>query len=220
MAIPKFRDGTTSVLFQSDAHQLVWKYFGGEESRVPEQILGFVRTRFFERHRGDHGRVDNPIGHRDLRESFSCCPREPEARTDVLPLEVPQPSDGLATSASSRTAISSPWSDRLWIAALRLSRLTTLSGTFLIESVTVHLSSPVVPFWNHCSSALVDHANSTATIPVRKIPSKVPAPPIDATGAPKSRSFRRLSRSAPMSVPTTPLMNATASRWCCEEPRK
>ncbi len=113
--------------------------------------------------------------------------------------------------ASSRTAISSPWSDRLWIAALRLSRLTTLSGTFLIESVTV-IS---VLQWFHFGTIITsshNHASRTATIPVRKIPSKVPAPPIDATGAPRSRSLRRFRRSAPMSVPTTPLMNATASR--------
>ncbi len=47
-------------------------------------------------------------------------------------------------------------------------------------------------------------ASSTATIPVRKIPSKVPAPPIEATGAPSPRTTPRLSRSAPIRVPRLP----------------
>jgi hypothetical protein len=42
-------------------------------------------------------------------------------------------------------------------------------------------------------------------MPVRKIPSKVPAPPMEATGAPKPCTPPRLSRSAPMSVPRLPL---------------
>jgi len=51
---------------------------------------------------------------------------------------------------------------------------------------------------------LVRLANSTAMIPVTKMPSKVPAPPIDATGAPRSGIFGRLSKSAPISVPRLP----------------
>ena len=39
-------------------------------------------------------------------------------------------------------------------------------------------------------------------IPLMKTPSKLPAPPIDATPAPRFRSLRRLSRSAPISVPS------------------
>jgi hypothetical protein len=96
IAISKRRDGSTLGFFQSHAGQFVWEYFRRKESRVSEQILSFVRTRFFEDHRGDHGGVDNPIGHRDLRESFSCCLRELEARADVLLPEVLQRSDGLA----------------------------------------------------------------------------------------------------------------------------
>ena len=46
----------------------------------------------------------------------------------------------------------------------------------------------------------------TATIPIRKMPSKVPAPPIEATGAPRPRMRPRLSRSAPISVPRLPPM--------------
>jgi len=48
-------------------------------------------------------------------------------------------------------------------------------------------------------------ASSTAMMPVRKMPSKVPAPPIDATGAPSPRTASRLRRSAPISVPRLPL---------------
>src|SRR5262245_32015920 len=44
-------------------------------------------------------------------------------------------------------------------------------------------------------------ANSTATIPIRKMPSNVPAPPIEATGAPNPRIAPRLSKSAPIRVP-------------------
>jgi len=47
-------------------------------------------------------------------------------------------------------------------------------------------------------------ANSTAMMPVRKMPSNVPAPPIEATGAPSPRTTSRLSRSAPTSVPRLP----------------
>jgi hypothetical protein len=47
-------------------------------------------------------------------------------------------------------------------------------------------------------------AISTATIPIRKMPSKVPAPPIEATGAPSPRMLPRLSRSAPIRVPRLP----------------
>jgi hypothetical protein len=36
------------------------------------------------------------------------------------------------------------------------------------------------------------------------MPSKVPAPPIEATGAPSPRMLPRLSRSAPISVPRLP----------------
>ena len=46
----------------------------------------------------------------------------------------------------------------------------------------------------------------TATMPVRKTPSKVPAPPIEATGAPSPRIRSRLSRSAPIKVPMQPEM--------------
>jgi hypothetical protein len=47
-------------------------------------------------------------------------------------------------------------------------------------------------------------ASSTAMMPVRKMPSKVPAPPIEATGAPRPRTASRLRRSAPISVPRLP----------------
>jgi uncharacterized protein YciI len=47
-------------------------------------------------------------------------------------------------------------------------------------------------------------ANNTATIPMRKMPSNVPAPPIEATGAPSPRMAPRLSKSAPISVPRLP----------------
>jgi len=42
-------------------------------------------------------------------------------------------------------------------------------------------------------------------MPVRKMPSKVPAPPIEAIGAPSPWIFPRFSRSAPISVPKLPL---------------
>src|ERR1700732_3900227 len=47
-------------------------------------------------------------------------------------------------------------------------------------------------------------ASRTARIPVRKMPSNVPAPPIEATGAPSPPILSRLSRSAPISVPIEP----------------
>lgn len=62
---------------------------------------------------------------------------------------------------------------------------------------------------NKCS--LVDilpssHTSITAMIPVRKTPSKVPAPPMLATGAPRSLIFPRFRMSAPISVPSVPLV--------------
>ena len=48
-------------------------------------------------------------------------------------------------------------------------------------------------------------------IPLRKIASKVPAPPIEATGAPELLRFPIFITSAPMRVPTVPLMYATAT---------
>src|SRR5712672_3212430 len=47
-------------------------------------------------------------------------------------------------------------------------------------------------------------ASRTARMPVRKIPSNVPAPPIEATGAPRPVILSRLRRSAPMRVPIEP----------------
>ena len=47
-------------------------------------------------------------------------------------------------------------------------------------------------------------ARSTANRPVRKIPSNVPAPPIEAIGAPSSASRCRFIKSAPINVPRLP----------------
>src|SRR6266496_2437340 len=47
-------------------------------------------------------------------------------------------------------------------------------------------------------------ASRTAMMPVMKTPSKVPAPPIDTTGAPSRCTFGRLAKSAPASVPRVP----------------
>jgi hypothetical protein len=47
-------------------------------------------------------------------------------------------------------------------------------------------------------------ASRTARMPVIKMPSNVPAPPIEAMGAPRSPILSRLSRSAPISVPIEP----------------
>lgn len=49
------------------------------------------------------------------------------------------------------------------------------------------------------------HARSAAMIPVRNIPSNVPAPPMLAIGAPSSAIWLRLRRSAPIKVPSVPL---------------
>ena len=45
------------------------------------------------------------------------------------------------------------------------------------------------------------------TIPVRNIPSKTPAPPIE-TNPPKLRIFLRFNKSAPINVPKTPEIKA------------
>ncbi len=47
-------------------------------------------------------------------------------------------------------------------------------------------------------------AISTAMSPDRNTPSNVPAPPMEATGAPSLRIRGKFSRSAPTSVPSTP----------------
>lgn len=49
-------------------------------------------------------------------------------------------------------------------------------------------------------------ASSTAINPVRKIPSKVPARPMEATGAPSLEFFFKFRRSAPNKVPHVPEM--------------
>jgi len=46
--------------------------------------------------------------------------------------------------------------------------------------------------------------SKTARILVRNMPSKVPAPPIDATGAPRLAILSRFMRSAPINVPSDP----------------
>jgi len=61
-------------------------------------------------------------------------------------------------------------------------------------SATVRLLPPRMP------------ARRTATIPVMKIPSNFPAPPMDATGAPRPRIFPKFKRSAPIRVPKLPAM--------------
>src|SRR6516225_1893254 len=52
-------------------------------------------------------------------------------------------------------------------------------------------------------------ASSTARMLVKDMPSKVPAPPIEATGAPRPRTLSRLVRSAPISVPRLPAILAS-----------
>ena len=47
-------------------------------------------------------------------------------------------------------------------------------------------------------------ARRTATMPLRKMPSKVPAPPMLAMGAPSFLIALRFDKSAPISVPRTP----------------
>ena len=47
-------------------------------------------------------------------------------------------------------------------------------------------------------------ASRTARMPVRKMPSNVPAPPIEATGAPSPPILSRFIRSAPIRVPIEP----------------
>src|SRR5574337_1389038 len=47
-------------------------------------------------------------------------------------------------------------------------------------------------------------ASRTARIPVKKIPSNVPAPPMDAIGAPSPWILSRFNRSAPIKVPRLP----------------
>ena len=42
-------------------------------------------------------------------------------------------------------------------------------------------------------------------LPVKKMPSNVPAPPMEATGAPRSPMIPRFMRSAPISVPMDPV---------------
>jgi hypothetical protein len=54
--------------------------------------------------------------------------------------------------------------------------------------------------------AQMSEAMMTATIPVTKIPSNFPAPPMLATWVPPSATFPRLERSAPMRVPSVPAM--------------
>jgi len=49
-------------------------------------------------------------------------------------------------------------------------------------------------------------AISTAAMPVRKMPSKVPAPPIEAIGALSSPNLPKFMRSAPINVPREPAM--------------
>ncbi len=49
------------------------------------------------------------------------------------------------------------------------------------------------------------HARNAAIIPDRKIPSNVPAPPIETIGTPRDPIFLRFRRSAPTSVPIVPL---------------
>src|SRR5262249_31130106 len=48
------------------------------------------------------------------------------------------------------------------------------------------------------------HARSPAIMPVRKTPSKVPAPPMETTGAANSLIRSRFRRSAPIKVPIEP----------------
>jgi len=55
------------------------------------------------------------------------------------------------------------------------------------------------------------HASKTAMIPERNTPSNVPAPPIEATGAPSPFMTLRFVISAPMRVPSTPLTYANAN---------
>ena len=52
------------------------------------------------------------------------------------------------------------------------------------------------------------HTNSTAIIPERKIPSKVPAPPILTIGASSRLIFDRFNKSAPINVPRVPAQYA------------
>jgi hypothetical protein len=50
------------------------------------------------------------------------------------------------------------------------------------------------------------YASNAATMPVMTMPSKVPAPPMEASGAPSLRTSFRRNWSAPISTPRVPLM--------------
>jgi hypothetical protein len=50
------------------------------------------------------------------------------------------------------------------------------------------------------------------------MPSNVPAPPIEATGAPRLRTLSRLVKSAPISVPSVPIVEAPMRHWPCRLP--
>src|SRR5882724_341869 len=71
----------------------------------------------------------------------------------------------------------------------------------------VRLECPQTPFAYQAGRGREGEAipaSRTARIPVRKMPSNVPAPPIEATGAPRPPILSRLRRSAPISVPIEP----------------
>src|SRR3954468_6713990 len=81
----------------------------------------------------------------------------------------------------------------------------------LLEAAHADSSDQVLIFVEACAGVgAPDFANrlasSTAKMATRKIPSNVPAPPMDATGAPIPCTLSRLSRSAPMRVPRLPPM--------------
>jgi hypothetical protein len=66
------------------------------------------------------------------------------------------------------------------------------------------LSICILKLLCYCPFYLFYHTSSTAIRPLKKTPSKVPAPPMLTIGAPRSRILFRFIRSAPISVPRVP----------------
>jgi hypothetical protein len=98
--------------------------------------------------------------------------------------------------AVSKRNASSPGGAVPYGAVAKFGGLTTIAA--------VRLPHRSVYYVGRIRDGVAMPASSTARMPVRKMPSKVPAPPIEATGAPTPPILSRLSRSAPISVPIEP----------------
>ena len=88
--------------------------------------------------------------------------------------------------------------------AAKGSPIQRASSNAPVSALNCHFLAPFAYDAGRSRDGEARPASSTAKMPVRNMPSNVPAPPMEAIGAPRLPILSRLRISAPISVPMDP----------------